>query len=137
MICDHRSHHKEETQPFTSFFLQPYFQLPVSHGVIKIIQALPHFFCYMVLHTSAIFPCCCYNVQYRIGIVFSNHHKLQHFPAHHAEHLAAVHRLAEAGVLRPAIGARYPLAQAKDALAAMARREVTGKIVVTIAPTRP
>jgi len=61
----------------------------------------------------------------------------RHFPAHHAEHLAAVHRLAEAGVLRPAIGARYPLAQAKDALAAMARREVTGKIVVTIAPTRP
>jgi NADPH:quinone reductase-like Zn-dependent oxidoreductase len=43
-----------------------------------------------------------------------------------------VHRLAEAGVLRPAIGARYPLAQAKQALAAMARREVTGKIVVTI-----
>jgi len=56
----------------------------------------------------------------------------RHFPAHHAEHLAAVHRLAEAGVLRPAIGARYPLAQAKQALAAMARREVTGKIVVTI-----
>jgi NADPH2:quinone reductase len=56
----------------------------------------------------------------------------KHFPAHHAEHLAAVHRLAEAGVLKPAIGARYPLAQAKEALAAMARREVTGKIVVTI-----
>ncbi len=56
----------------------------------------------------------------------------RHFPAHHVEHLAAVHRLAEAGVLKPSIGARYPLAQAKDALAAMARREVTGKIVVTI-----
>jgi NADPH2:quinone reductase len=56
----------------------------------------------------------------------------RHFPDHHREHLAAVHRLAEAGVLRPAVGARYPLAKAKDALAAMARREVTGKIVVTI-----
>lgn len=56
----------------------------------------------------------------------------RHFPAHHQEHLAAVHRLAETGVLRPAIGARFALAQAKDALAAMARREVTGKIVVTM-----
>ena len=56
----------------------------------------------------------------------------RHFPAHHAEHLAAVQRLAEAGVLHPVIGARYPLAEAKAALAAMARREVTGKIVVTI-----
>lgn len=56
----------------------------------------------------------------------------RHFPDHHREHLAAVHRLAEAGVLRPAIGARFPLAEAKAALAAMARREVTGKIVVTI-----
>lgn len=56
----------------------------------------------------------------------------RHFPAHHVEHMAAVHRLAEARVLRPSIGARFPLAQAKDALAAMARREVTGKIVVTI-----
>lgn len=56
----------------------------------------------------------------------------KHFPAHHAEHLAAVHRLAEAGVLRPSVGARYPLARAAEALAAMARREVTGKIVVTI-----
>jgi NADPH:quinone reductase len=56
----------------------------------------------------------------------------RHFPAHHVEHLAAVHRLAEAGVLKPAIGARFPLAEAKAALAAMARREVTGKIVVTI-----
>ncbi len=56
----------------------------------------------------------------------------RHFPAHHVEHLAAVHRLAETGVLRPSIGARFPLAEAKAALAAMARREVTGKILVTI-----
>lgn len=56
----------------------------------------------------------------------------RHFPDHHREHLAAVHRLAEVGVLRPTIGARFPLAEAKAALAAMARREVTGKIVVMI-----
>jgi NADPH:quinone reductase-like Zn-dependent oxidoreductase len=47
--------------------------------------------------------------------------------------LAAVARLAAAGVLRPAIGARYPLAEAREALAAMAARGVTGKIVVMLA----
>ncbi len=56
----------------------------------------------------------------------------RHFPAHHVEHLAAVAHLAAGGVLRPAIGARFALADAKEALAAMARREVTGKIVVRI-----
>ncbi len=56
----------------------------------------------------------------------------RHFPAHHVEHMAAVHRLTETGVLRPSIGARFELREAKAALAAMARREVTGKIVVTI-----
>jgi len=55
------------------------------------------------------------------------------FPTHHVEHLAAVQRLAEAGVFRPVIGARFALAQARDALAAMAARTVTGKIVVRIA----
>lgn len=54
------------------------------------------------------------------------------FPAHHAEHLAAVQRLAEAGVFKAAIGARFPLAQAREALAAMAARTVTGKIVVQV-----
>ena len=54
------------------------------------------------------------------------------FPAHHAEHLAAVLRLAESGVLRPTIGARFALADAREALAAMAARTVTGKIVVQI-----
>lgn len=55
----------------------------------------------------------------------------RHFPAHHAEHLAAVRRLAQAGVFRPHIGARWPLAEAKAALAAMEHRDVVGKIVVT------
>ena len=54
------------------------------------------------------------------------------WPDRHREHLAAVHRLAEAGVLRPVIGARFALADAKAALAAMAARSVTGKIVVTM-----
>ena len=56
----------------------------------------------------------------------------RHFPQHHVEHLAAVNRLAEAGVLRPHIGARFALADAKAALEAMASRSVTGKIVVTM-----
>ena len=55
------------------------------------------------------------------------------WPEHHAEHLAAVNRLAEAGVFKPAIGARFALAQAREALAAMAARTVTGKIVVSVA----
>jgi NADPH:quinone reductase len=59
------------------------------------------------------------------------------FPAHHVEHLAAVQRLAEAGVFKAVIGARFPLAQAREALAAMAARAVTGKIVVTVAAPAP
>ena len=58
----------------------------------------------------------------------------RHFPQHHAEHLAAVQRLAEAGVLRPTIGARFALTDAKAALTAMASRSVTGKIVVVVDP---
>ena len=56
----------------------------------------------------------------------------RHWPDRHQQHLAAVLRLAEAGVLRPYIGARFALAEARDALAAMAARSVTGKIVVMI-----
>ena len=56
----------------------------------------------------------------------------RHWPDRHAQHLAAVHRLAEAGVLRPVIGARFALAEAQAALAAMADRSITGKIVVTM-----
>ncbi len=55
------------------------------------------------------------------------------FPERGREHLAAVARLAAAGVLRPTVGARFPLAEAREALAAMAARSVTGKIVVTLA----
>jgi NADPH:quinone reductase-like Zn-dependent oxidoreductase len=43
-----------------------------------------------------------------------------------------VQRLAAAGVFKPVIGARFGLAQAQEALEAMADRSVTGKIVVTM-----
>ena len=56
----------------------------------------------------------------------------RHFPEQGREHHAAVQRLLADGVLRPAIGARFALADAKAALAAMAGRRVTGKIVVTM-----
>ena len=45
---------------------------------------------------------------------------------------AELARLADAGVFRPLVGATFPLARAKDALAALARREAPGKIVVEI-----
>lgn len=56
----------------------------------------------------------------------------RHFPEHGREHLAAVQHLLASGVLRPAIGARFALQDAKAALVAMAGRGVTGKIVVTM-----
>jgi NADPH2:quinone reductase len=59
----------------------------------------------------------------------------RHWPDRHREHLAAVQALAEAGVLRPTIGAQFALADAAAALAAMAGRSVTGKIVVTLGET--
>ena len=43
-------------------------------------------------------------------------------------------RLADAGVLRPLIGARFRLETAIEALAALERREAPGKIVVEISP---
>jgi NADPH2:quinone reductase len=45
---------------------------------------------------------------------------------------AAVERLAADGTFRPLVGARFPLARAKDALRALERREAPGKIVVDI-----
>jgi NADPH2:quinone reductase len=45
---------------------------------------------------------------------------------------AELARLADAGVFRPLVGATFPLARAKDALAALSRREAPGKIVVEI-----
>ena len=56
----------------------------------------------------------------------------RHFPQHGREYHAVVQRRLVEGVLRPAIGARLALADAKQALAAMAGRAVTGKIVLTM-----
>ena len=57
----------------------------------------------------------------------------RHFPQQGQEHHAAVQRLLATGVLRPTIGARFALQDARAALAAMAGRGVTGKIVVVMA----
>ena len=54
------------------------------------------------------------------------------FPEQGREHAAAVLHLLASGVLRPVIGARFALGDAVAALAAMAGRSVTGKIVVTL-----
>jgi NADPH2:quinone reductase len=59
------------------------------------------------------------------------------FPQQGREHAAAVQRLLAEGVIRPHIGARFALAQAREALAAMAERQVVGKILVTLAPDDP
>lgn len=46
------------------------------------------------------------------------------------ENLRSIEELAMRGVFRPYIGARYPLAQATEALRAIASRKVIGKIVI-------
>lgn len=56
----------------------------------------------------------------------------RHFPDHGREHRAAVRRLIDTGVIRPLIGARFPLARAVEAFQALAGRQVPGKIVVTM-----
>lgn len=54
------------------------------------------------------------------------------WPERAAENARAVARLAEAGVLRPPVGAVFAFAQAVDALRAMRDRTVSGKIVVAV-----
>lgn len=56
----------------------------------------------------------------------------RHFPKHAAEDRAEILRLANQGLFRPLIGARYPLDRALDALRALAAREVAGKIVIDL-----
>ena len=53
------------------------------------------------------------------------------FPETHASAVEALQRLASDGVLRPFVGARYPLAEAAQAFAALEQRRVVGKIVVS------
>ncbi|TDR87966.1 NADPH:quinone oxidoreductase family protein [Enterovirga rhinocerotis] len=53
-------------------------------------------------------------------------------PEGHADSLADLFRLYEAGKIRPEISERYPLEKAGDAIAALAARKAKGKIVVTV-----
>jgi NADPH2:quinone reductase len=51
-------------------------------------------------------------------------------PAANAGNTRLLLRWVAAGELKPPVSARYPLARAGDALAALTRREVTGKVVI-------
>lgn len=53
-------------------------------------------------------------------------------PEADAENFRRLFELHAAGRIKPLISATYPLAQAKDALHALAERRVTGKIVLTV-----
>jgi NADPH2:quinone reductase len=54
----------------------------------------------------------------------------RHEPAANAANNELLLDWAASGRLRPLVSARYPLARAVDALTAMQRREVTGKVVI-------
>jgi NADPH:quinone reductase len=53
-------------------------------------------------------------------------------PALSREIGAALEKMIEAGVVRPVVGARFPLEHAQQALEAIDRREATGKVVLEI-----
>ena len=53
-------------------------------------------------------------------------------PANHSENLNDLFTLYAAGKVKPRISARYPLAEAGDALQLLSDRKVLGKVVVTI-----
>ena len=54
-------------------------------------------------------------------------------PQHFAEAMARLGRWYAEGKLKPHISATFPLERAADALALMASRKVTGKVVLTVA----
>jgi NADPH2:quinone reductase len=53
-------------------------------------------------------------------------------PERNRENMQMLFSLCASGQLKPYISARYPLAQAPEAIASMIRREATGKIVVEV-----
>lgn len=53
-------------------------------------------------------------------------------PARHAQHLSELLDFFEAGKIKPQITARYPLAQAAEAITAIENRSAQGKIVITM-----
>ena len=53
-------------------------------------------------------------------------------PAAHAAHVAELFRLWDAGQINPVVSATYPLERGGEAIAALAARNVIGKVVVTL-----
>lgn len=56
----------------------------------------------------------------------------RHFPEKGVENMAWVDAMAAEGKIRPYIGARFPLAEATDAIAMVAERRAIGKVVITM-----
>jgi NADPH2:quinone reductase len=54
------------------------------------------------------------------------------YPQRHGENVAALMDLYLRGLIRPAVTARFPLAQGAQALASLERRAALGKVVVTV-----
>ncbi|MEM6938725.1 MAG: NADPH:quinone oxidoreductase family protein [Pseudomonadota bacterium] len=65
-----------------------------------------------------------------VGVFWGAHTMRE--PAVHAENMGDLFRLYAEGKVRPRISARYPLAQAGDALTLLSDRKVLGKVVVTM-----
>ena len=53
-------------------------------------------------------------------------------PQANAAHVETLFRLWDQGKIRPRVSATYPLERAGDAIAAMAARQVIGKLVVEV-----
>lgn len=67
-----------------------------------------------------------------LGVFWGAHTRRE--PEAHAQNMEDLFGLYAAGKIRPSIHARYPLARAGEAIAALSDRTVMGKIVVTVAP---
>lgn len=65
-----------------------------------------------------------------VGVFWGAHTRRE--PQAHAENLSDLFRLYAAGRIRPRIHARYPLARAGEAIAALSDRGVMGKVLVTV-----
>lgn len=65
-----------------------------------------------------------------VGVFWGAHARRE--PEAHAENLSDLFRLYAEGRIRPRIHARYPLARAGEAIAALSGRGVMGKVLVTV-----
>jgi NADPH2:quinone reductase len=66
-----------------------------------------------------------------LGFYWGGYGKLD--PAVHRESFRALHGMIDAGAIRPHIGARLPLEEARDAYRLLAERRAVGKVVLEIA----